>query len=57
VGCAEGRTLCSLENLEEACMCFSPLRRVGWVAGPCLEGGQVAVLHLHVMALAQIAIV
>jgi hypothetical protein len=37
---------CVLENLEEACMCFSLLRRVGWVAGPGLEGGQVAVLPL-----------
>ncbi len=27
------------------------------VAGTGLEGGQVAVLHLHVMALSQIAIV
>ena len=40
-----------LEGLEEACMRFSPLRRVGWVAGPGLEGGQVAVLHLHAIAL------
>jgi hypothetical protein len=48
---------CVLENLEEACMCFSLLRRVGWVVSPGLEGGQGAVLHLHVMALSQIAIV
>jgi hypothetical protein len=36
---------------------LTPYSRVGWVAGPGLEGGQVAVLHLHVMALSQIAIV
>ena len=47
-----------LEGLEEACMRFSPLtEKVWWVAGPGLEGGQVAVLRLHVMARSQIATV
>jgi len=45
-----------LEGSEEACMCLSPLENMegSW---PGLEGGQVAVLRLHVMARSQIATV